>query len=164
MNTVRKAAAHVAVLVTIACAPLASAQTSSSVTSTAQPLGRTVTTIAAPAISAPLPAQQITNLCALQPVGGGVQDIVIPDNGVVYEINGNATCGLITVNGTLRCADNVNAVVKMDGMMVAGPNARLECGTSTNRFGGNVTFTLRNNRAFPMHPGHEFYRQPTIYR
>ena len=104
------------------------------------------------AIPAPLP--QLPDICALQPVGGGPPDIVIPDNGTVYEISSSASCGLITVRGTLRCADGVNAEIKTDGIMITGPNAKLECGTPSNRFDGNVTFTLRNDRSFPSNPGH----------
>ncbi|MEO1576575.1 MAG: G8 domain-containing protein, partial [Pseudomonadota bacterium] len=140
-------------LLTVFATAVAHAQTATGPTAPAQPIGRALSA-AAPFVAAPVPAQQITNLCALQPIGGGAPDIVIPDNGQVHEISGNANCGLITVNGTLRCADGVNAVVKMDGMLIMGPNARLECGTASNRFDGNVTFTLRNNRAFPAHPGH----------
>ena len=102
----------------------------------------------------PGPSYQLPNICALKPLSGGNPDIVIPDNGTVYEIKGNANCGLITVRGTLRCADGVNAEVKADGIMITGPNAKLECGTAANRFDGDVTFTLRNNRSFPSHPGH----------
>ena len=141
-------------LLTFACSAFTSAQLAPTTGAPTQPLARVSATAVVPGVAVPVPGQQITNLCALQPVGGGPADIVIPDNGVVYEISGNVNCGLITVKGTLRCADGVNAVVKMDGMMITGPNARLECGTAGNRFSGNVTFTLRNDRAFPAHPGH----------
>ncbi|MFK7885258.1 MAG: G8 domain-containing protein [Gammaproteobacteria bacterium] len=123
-------------------------------TPTAVPLPPVTSALVAPTIVTPAPSAQLTNLCGLQPVGGGPPDIVIPDNGVVYQITGNTNCGLITVNGTLRCAAGVNAVVKADGIIVAGPNAKLECGTASNRFDGNVTFTLRNNRSFPAPSTH----------
>lgn len=92
---------------------------------------------------------QLVALCAQTVVGGGPPDITIPDDGNVYEINGSTTCGLITVEGTLKCADSVTAHVKADGILVTGRNARLECGTATNRFDGDVTFTIQNDRSFP---------------
>ena len=99
-------------------------------------------------------ASQLSNICALQTIGGGPPDIVIPDNGVIYQITGNAVCGLITVQGTLRCAPGVDAMVKTDGIMISGRNAKLECGTAANRFDGDLTITLRRDRSFPSHPGH----------
>ncbi|ANM29803.1 hypothetical protein ABI59_09760 [Acidobacteria bacterium Mor1] len=81
--------------------------------------------------------------------------MVIPDDGTVYTIDDDAICGLITIHGVLKCAAGVDAVVNADGIKIDGPNARLECGTRTNRFDGKIIFDIRNNRAFPGHAGNE---------
>ncbi len=111
----------------------------------ARPVWRTATTT---------PQLHLHQVCGLAGSGSAGGDIVIPDDGNVYQITGNATCGLIMVQGTLKCADGVNAAVEADGIMVSGPNAKLVCGTAANRFDGEVSFIIQNNRAFPNHPDH----------
>lgn len=104
---------------------------------------------AQPVTTAPL--LRLHDVCGQAGFGA---DIVIPDDGNVYQITADATCGLITVEGTLKCADGVDAAVNADGIMVSGTNAKLVCGTAANRFDGKVSFTIGNNRAFPNHPNH----------
>ena len=115
------------------------------------PLGAEARAQAVTATAAPT---QLASICSVTTVGGGPPDITIPDDGNVYTIDGNATCGLITIEGTLECADSVTAQIKTDGILVSGPNAKLECGTPTARFDGDVVFTIQNDRSFPAHPGH----------
>lgn len=45
-------------------------------------------------------------------LGDGPADIVVPDSGTVYQLNGSTTFSLITVRGTSRCANGVNAEVE----------------------------------------------------
>lgn len=108
---------------------------------------------AQPVSGTPTTAQpfQLHQVCGLAGFGS---DIVIPDDGNIYQITADANCGLITVQGTLKCADGAIAAVEADGIMISGPNANLICGTATNRFNGKLSFTIGNNRAFPNHPHH----------
>jgi len=97
------------------------------------------------------PLLRLHDVCAQAGPGG---DVLIPDDGNVYRITQDASCGLITIQGTLACADGVDAGVSADGIMVTGPNARLVCGTAGNRFDGQLSLTIGNDRAFPNHPNH----------
>lgn len=100
-----------------------------------------------------VPQRQLTSICALQTTGGAGPDITIPDDGNVYRIDGNANCGLITVRGSLVCAPGITAELKTDGILIDGANARLECGISGAPFSGDLTVTIRNDRAFPTGAG-----------
>ncbi|MAG33709.1 MAG: hypothetical protein CL908_22755 [Deltaproteobacteria bacterium] len=92
------------------------------------------------------PSLRLHDLCAQAAPPG---DVVIPDDGNTYSITEDADCGLITIVGTLQCADGITAEVSADGIMISGPNARLVCGTAASRFDGQLGITIGDDRAFP---------------
>ncbi|ANM31032.1 hypothetical protein ABI59_17820 [Acidobacteria bacterium Mor1] len=109
---------------------------------------------AMPTAVASQPYSQLFPLCNL--TGGGVPgDITIPDDGTIYQISSTTTCGLIRVEGVLECAPGVTATLNADGILVTGPNARLQCGSPSNRFDGKLIFNIRNDRSFPGMSGNE---------
>ena len=84
-------------------------------------------------------------------------DLEIP-SGLEVTIDQSLNKGILTINGQLKCTDNGTYNIRTEGIMVMGNNAAVECGTSSNPFLGNITFSFKGNRYITNanKPGKEF--------